>query len=146
MTATMFAKQKKSFLPAIINCSIVTMFLLFSSMSYSQLVGQGELMDNSSLEQVLKSNRANGKESYQSLFSNFHFKIDVTQPIGDVNTLIKKLKTISGVLDASFDSNRNEVIVVTQKSKENPMQAILKENISSNGFSLIDISELIYKN
>lgn len=142
----MFAKQKKTFLPAIINCSIVTMFLLFSSMSYSQLVGQGELMNDSSLELVVKTNRQNGRESYQNLFSNFHFKIDVSQSEGDVNALVMKLKTISGVLDASFDSDRNEFVVVTQKSKGNPMEAVLKENIDSNGFPLIDISELIYKN
>lgn len=146
MTATMFAKQKITFLPAIKKCSIVTLFLFFSSLSYSQLVGQGELMDISSLEKVVKANRENGRDSYQSLFSNFHFKIDVTQPVGDVNALVKNLKTISGVLDASFDSNRNEVIIVTQKTKGNPMQAVLKEYIGSNGFSFIDISELIYKN
>lgn len=146
MTATMFTNQKIVFPPAIINCSIFAIFLFFSSVSYSQLVGQGELMNTYSIEQVINSNKANGKNYYHSLFSNFHFKIDMTQPVGDVTNLVKNLKTISGVLDASFDSNRNEVIVVTQKSHGDPMQPILKEEVSLNGFSLVDISELIYKN
>lgn len=125
---------------------IVVLFFLFSNNLFSQMVGQGQLLDGATFEKAVLENRKDGKESYQDLYSNFHYLIDIDQQKIDMNALLKNIKSISGVIDVAFDVNSKEVIVVTQKVKGNPMESLLKQHIDLQGALIVNVSELIYKN
>ena len=124
---------------------ISTIFLMFILPSFAQLAGQGELLNNKALELAISQNRKSGRETYQNIYSNYHFIIDLKQHKVDIEALLKSINSISGVLESSFNQAEMKLIVVTQKTDGNTFEPLLKQQIDINHGVISSITELTYK-
>ena len=146
MITTMTSKNKGGFCPAILNSILLaSFFVLICSLSFSQSNDQGELLDNMALEKAIGENRKNGLDSYQNLFTHFSYDLNLTGLNVSQEDLLKKINAVNGVMESFLDISNNKLVVVSAKTKANPVVADVKYQLFLLGVSITDVSESTYK-
>ncbi len=128
------------------NLLVVTFFFFSINLSFSQLINQGELLNEKTFESAISINRKSGADLYANLYSNYTINLDINQVKVDAQTILKSAKSILGVLECQYDSTTGVLIVLTRKIKSNPFEDQIKQNIDLLGYVQLSITELIYKN
>ncbi len=127
--------------------SIIFMFISFNSFqTFSQGIGQGELLNEKTLELAIFANtKINPSDSYKNLFSNYIVVLDLAQAKVNPELIVKLTKSIVGVIECTYDSTAGILTASTKKMKNNIFESQIKEIINQEGYVKLSITELIYK-
>ena len=127
--------------------SIIFLFFFFTSFqTFSQGIGQGELLNEKTLELAISANRKiNPSDSYKNLYSNYTVVLDLAQAKVNSELIVKLTKSIDGVLECTYDSTSGILAASTKKMKNNIFESQIKEIINQEGYVKLSITELIYK-
>ena len=121
---------------------ILFVFLLLNvNLAFSQKIGQGQLLDEESLEQAIISNLKRGVNKNENIFINHYFSLDITEKKVTDQQLIESIKGLKGVLDVNLTNDM--LIIVT--GKENNLLPSIKQHLSNINIRLISKREQIYK-
>ena len=129
----------------------ITKFIFFvvltlnANLSFSQLIGKGELLEPQSIERITKSNKLNGLDYYNSIYSSFNIKLDLSEAKVDPELILKVVKSIPGIIECTYDENSGVLIALAKKLKDNSYESQLKQQIDRKGYVLVSIKELLYK-
>lgn len=127
--------------------SIIFLFLSCTSFqTFSQGIGQGELLNEKTLELAISANRKiNPSDSYKNLYSNYTVVLDLAQAKVNSELIVKLTKSIVGVIECTYDSTSGILTASTKKMKNNIFESQIKEIINQEGYVKLSITELIYK-
>ncbi len=100
-------------------------------------------LDAKSLEETIYSNRINHLDKYYNIESNFIFGLEGNSINND--KLISQLNQNKSIIKSYFEEKTNNLIVITNKTKENDIVNFIKNAIYSNGFNINTFTETIYK-
>ncbi len=127
--------------------SIIFLFLSFTSFqTFSQGIGQGELLNEKTLEQAIFANtKINPSDSYKNLYSNYTVVLDLSKANVNPELILKLCKSIVGIIEYTYDSASGILKASTIKSRNNTFVSQIKQAINNEGYRAISITELIYK-
>lgn len=138
---TMLLKSDSSLMNNLLLKGLFIFVFILSNNSFSQKIGQGELLSESNLEEVIKKNINSGLDPNNNIFINHHFKMNISEKKISDKLLIESISTLQNVLDVSvFEDN---LIVVTKKGID--ILPSVKQQLSYVNIKLISDRKLIYK-
>jgi len=129
-----------------LKCMIFIFISCTSFKTFSQGIGQGELLNEKTLEQAIFANRKiNPSDSYKNLYSNYTVVLDLAQAKVNSELIVKLTKAIAGVIECTYDSTSGILVASTKKMKNNIFESQIKEIINQEGYVKLSMNELIYK-
>jgi hypothetical protein len=125
-----------------LSVKVLFVFSIFISMNtFSQNVGEGELLTESSLENSIKDNIEKGLKPDNNIYINHHFMMDISEKKVSDNILLGSIKKLPNVIDATLLGE--SLIVVTRMNVK--ILPSIKQQLSDLNISLVSDYKLYFK-